>query len=380
MSYVFHKQILFVLIILLVTACAAKIVLPPAVIPPEAPIRSKSSPVAILPFDGPKPWADYITAEVERILVQSKINNSPYYEVVERNEISKVIDELKFSHAGFFVDEETAAEVGKFVAAKTIIIGKVTMAKVLDIPKKEKRKKCVRYIKTCAERDVYGYCLRYQELDICEKWEDCYIPCICRKGLFEMSYKIIDVETGRVIYANSLSGESHESKICHEQEIASDAFTRLSKSIADLAALFSGSEIGKLQDKISAIKESMRPVIRRLEVELAPRFVTLGEVSLKLKDKNAPQWVNESIKNGVNWAKNGRLDRACEIWRNVYRKFPNSSALNYNLGICEEVRGNLIEALEFYKKADKMLVNPEKDISNALSRIKWKLRAREELY
>ncbi len=124
---------------------------------------------------------------------------------------------------------------------------------------------------------------------------------------------------------------------------------------------------------MDTIKEAMSKPMDVFAKTIAPYYTDLT-IQLKQKEKNSPEWVQEKIKNGVEWAKSGRLDRAYEIWRNAYEKFPNSLALTYNLGVCEEAKGNLEKALEFYKKADRMLAKPDKDISNALKRIKKRIK------
>lgn len=299
----------------------------------KSPEVAKLSPIAVLPFDGPK--SQQVTAHVEATIANIRIEDKPLFRLVDRAVISKVLSELRFSYSQL-VDPKTACRVGQLVGAKGLIVGKVTKAICTDTPLRESRYKCT-------ATDQKGRCI---------SWYKYSVRCTKRQFHLEFAPKVINVETGRVLYADVLNAQSHISKMC--------------------------SDGGSLQDKESALDEAMMSAMVRFRRNIAPYYVTLT-VQLKKKDKNAPKYISELINDGVDWAKNGRLDRACEIWRNAYGKFPDSVALNYNIGVCEEMAGNLKDALNFYQKADRMLVKPDEDISSALLRIKKRIKEQEKL-
>src|SRR5262245_19202750 len=76
--------------------------------------------VAILPFSG----ASDISNEVEAMLVYTRVQGQPYFTVVERTALNKVMKEQAIALSGA-VDETTAARVGKLVGAEGVILGVV---------------------------------------------------------------------------------------------------------------------------------------------------------------------------------------------------------------------------------------------------------------
>jgi len=85
------------------------------------------------------------------------------------------------------------------------------------------------------------------------------------------------------------------------------------------------------------------------------------------------------VKRGVEWAKKGRLDRACEFWHEAYKLYPEGYALHYLLGVCAETAGGLQEALSYYERADRMTDKPLKEINEALGRVRVNLEKQKKL-
>ena len=85
-------------------------------------IKLDSDPVAVMPFnstDSVSGDAEIATNEFERVLVSKGVN------VSERSQIDKIIEEQELQQTGIF-SNKNAAEVGKGVGAKYVIIGTTT--------------------------------------------------------------------------------------------------------------------------------------------------------------------------------------------------------------------------------------------------------------
>lgn len=70
----------------------------------------------------------------------------------------------------------------------------------------------------------------------------------------------------------------------------------------------------------------------------------------------------------IKFANGGRMDRACEMMRDVYEQEKESVALNYDLGVCEEAAGAFWKASEHYRIADRLTNEPNSLITAALTR------------
>lgn len=77
--------------------------------------------LAVLYFDSP--GLDEEIARTTSYLLEGKLGNSPFVEMVERNQIQKVLEELRYQQSGFTTSD--AVEVGKHLNAEYILIGSI---------------------------------------------------------------------------------------------------------------------------------------------------------------------------------------------------------------------------------------------------------------
>ena len=86
---------------------------------------SKLKKIAVLPFDGR--GGNKVRADIEALLVGIVVKNEPYFKVIERAAINRIVKEQSFQLSGA-VDEETASQVGKLLGADGIVLGAVTQS------------------------------------------------------------------------------------------------------------------------------------------------------------------------------------------------------------------------------------------------------------
>ncbi len=77
--------------------------------------------LAVMSFDNPGLEED--VARTAAYLLESKLGNSPFVELVERNQIKKVLDELQYQQSGLTADN--AVQVGQHLNAEYILIGSI---------------------------------------------------------------------------------------------------------------------------------------------------------------------------------------------------------------------------------------------------------------
>jgi len=302
--------------------------------------------VAVLPFSGP--GGAEIASEIEGVLGSISIDGKPYFTLVDRAQIDKTLGEMKLSQSGL-VNQSTAARIGKMVGAQGIYTGMVTLSGISDSSFRERRQQCAQHqIKYDNKGNAYeGACLRWRPYDV---------ACTKRVASFACSPKLIEVSTGKILYARNLAG-SADSSGCEDR--------RPVKGEAEL--LQKAREIAK-----SEFRKNVAPFYVTREIALMDS--TDGISSSEAKDK---------LKNGLDYAAKQRMDRACELWGEANALSPDAPSILYNLGVCAESRGEFDKAHTLYRQADKRLGKPDDNISSALNRVSEALknqnRLREEL-
>jgi hypothetical protein len=328
-------------LILVSTGCATKIkvnMLEPA----QYHEASMTRTVAVLPFSGP--GGAEIASEIEGVLGSISIDGKPYFTLVDRAQIDKTLGEMKLSQSGL-VDQSTAARIGKMVGAQGIYTGMVTLSGTNDSPYSERRQQCVQHqMKYDNKGNAYeGPCVR---------WRPYTVSCMKRVASFACSPKLIEVSTGKIIYARNLSG-STDSSGCEDRTPVKGEAELLQKA----------KEIAKTE-----FRKNVAPFYVTREIALMDS--TDGISSSEAKDK---------LKNGLEYAAKQRMDSACELWGEANILSPNAPSILYNLGVCAESRGDLDAALSLYKRADKLIGKPEDNVTLALNRVTEAIKNRKKL-
>ena len=324
---------ILLILMLLFAGCATKIKTT-MLCPGKAHEASKLRRIAVLPFGGR--GGNQVSADVEALLVGIRVNGKPYFRVIERVALKRIMKE-QFLHLTGAVDEKTAVTVGKLVGAEGVILGTVTQSTTEDKRFSEKRSKCV-------SRDNERKC---------KKWRKYSVSCTERNAYFSFTPKVVSVTTGQIVASEVLTGHSNDS-VCRD----------------------SGRP---LRGRREMLAEAKRHAIDKFRVLIAPYYVMMEITLLEKDDTNPPSAASEKVKHGVEWAKNGRLDRACEFWQEAYKLHPEGYAIHYLLGVCSETAGNLQQALSYYENADRMTGKPVKEINEALGRVRVNLEKQKKL-
>ena len=298
--------------------------------------------VAVLPFYGP--GGREFTSEFESVLAGIGIDDKPYFTLVDRASIDKVLSELKLSQSGL-VDESTAAKLGNLIGAQGIYTGVVAQNTSTDSPFWEWRQTCAQYEE---KRDRQGRLIQGR----CVRWRQYQVGCVRRAAVFSVSPRLVEVETGRVLYSRTLTAQA-ESTGCEDTRPAENSLSLLARA-----------------------KESVKAEFRR---DVAPYYVTREIRLMDDTDGIGSADAKDKLTRAMDYAQRGRLDAACELWGQARILAPGAYALLYNLGVCAESRGDLDAALSLYRQSDKSLGKPHDDITLALTRVGDAIRNREKL-
>ncbi|MDC0435520.1 peptidoglycan-binding protein, partial [bacterium] len=137
-------------------------------------------------------------------------------------------------------------------------------------------------------------------------------------------------------------------------------------------------------DALAALRKDIAPYARSMDATVLTNFCTGGmgdRVGGLMRggpcDDSAPSAnVIALVEGGEEFAKQGRLDRACEQWSKAENLHSEGFIMPYLLGVCAELASNNIpEATAFYRQADSQTTRPVKVIGEALDRVELKADA-----
>ncbi|HEY5974891.1 MAG TPA: hypothetical protein VIU41_09125 [Geobacteraceae bacterium] len=335
-----NRLLALILIPLTLAACAAPRVRTTTLVPAASHEAARLKSLAVLTFDG-RDGATF-AAEVEAALAGATVDGRPFFTLSERGRLDRVIAEQDLRE-GELLDPETAAEVGRLMGVQGLVAATVNRT-ATDSSYREKRSICVeREAPPANSRGAEGKCLRTEQRSF---------PCTRRELLVTFTPKLIEVASGRIVYSRNLQNKEVD-KVC------SDSGRPLA-SAADLAV------------------RARQNVTASFLNDITPHYVTL-EFPLMKDDDGMGTMARERFESGLEFARKNRLDRSCELWREAAPQAPQAPALQYNLGVCAEVSGELVKAQSFYKQADSLVSEPNDDISRALARIRNALANRQAL-
>jgi hypothetical protein len=315
----------------LIIACATPSIEIDAIEAPRYQEAAKLRTVAVLPFDGRN--ERIYAAELEGVLASITHNDKPYFTLVERARLDQILEEQKLQGRPIF-DESTAAKVGRLIGAQGVYMGTVTADTVRDSNYSAPRQRC-------SYTDKDGKCI---------KWSNYTVRCTKRTAHFAFTPKLVDVETHVLVYGNNISGTS-ETAICVDS--------------------------GKpLTEKNVLLGYAKKSAYKKFRKDIAPYKVTLKIHLLDNTDGISSEMAEKKLENGIDFARSGRMDRACELWEQGRILAPSSTSLAYNLGICAEAAGSFDDALALYQEADQFLQKPNKTINTALYRVSKRIESR----
>jgi curli biogenesis system outer membrane secretion channel CsgG len=289
---------------------------------------SKLRRIAVLPFEGPD--GKQLSSEVEALLVGIAVGGKPYFHVVDRRTLKKVIEEQRLGMSGL-ITEATAAKIGSIVGADGIMMGIVNRRNVQNKYYTQRETRCI-------EENSKGKCL---------KWGQYSVRCTERTAYFSFTPKVVKVNTGEVVASETLTGRA-QSSACSD----------------------SGYGVG---DKVQLLSKAQQEALAKLRPLLAPYYVDVKIKLITKDDTKMPKEVQEKIAEGVKWIKANRLDRARDLWQQAYDMHKEGYATPYLMGFCAEMEGDYKKALAYYTAADNDTKSPNDTINAALTRVRAKM-------
>lgn len=267
----------------------------------------------------------------------------------------KPIEGMNFKSAQDMSTAEIAAAVqlGRKLGVKVVMTGLISTAAVTssDFTRTE------------------SVCLKSKGLFKCEQAAPRTVQCTKYSGQYTVTPKAVRVADSALIYSETLS--------------AQDSFTTCGGQVQaeTVQEMFSG--LGALVGRGPStpvraaspeeLLDRMRAkVVEQIRQHIVPYNKTVT-VTFRDETNQLSKPAQANLKNALDFAQAGRLDRACSILETMMDDSTRENVtLLYNLGVCQEVLlpEDPSAALEYYAKADQLLTKPDKLVSAAYLRTK----------
>ena len=310
------------------SGCAGPKIQMTVVDPPSVAAALKLKRIAMGEFEGPPHEASIFAHDVEGLLTSVRIQGKPYFEMVSRS-------------------------VGSSVNVDGIFLGSIVQSNITENPYQEVRSQCVqsqtRYNKK--GKPIGEECIR---------WSKYTVNCIKRDAVFEFSLRLIETATDRSIFSDKLKGSASDQG-CSDSR----------RPVMNGAGLLSQAR----NDVLAQIRVALAPVESRVAAEIMKADGSWFDEAGSMRSKaSVPKFAS-----GFEFAKAGRMDRACKIWKEMEPIENEYVPLLYNIGLCEESSGNEENARDYFIRADKLSKTPDKRIAIALARIGKQIGSKQVL-
>jgi len=314
--------------IVLLAGCAGARVSQVVEVPARQSGMAESRKLAIFYFNGDIDGT--ITAQVESYLSNINVRGIPYFEVLEREMLDKIINEQRMVSSSGYFDENDAVRLGKLSGADTLIMGSASMPPTSS-----------RYY-----RKAVDYCLDKK----CTKKETRHKSCVDMSTNVDLTLKAVSVQRGSIIFTQTYSGKASDT----------DCGERHSKNDTDLR------------------NEAMGQILANLRKDVAPYQVKIS-IEFMDKDDSMNSATKARLEEAMEYIRQERVDRACEIFKDALAGDTNSPALYYNMGVCAEIEGDLDKAEDLYKLSERKTAKPMRLISGAINRVRTMKSNQNEL-
>lgn len=332
------------LLVVFITGCAPK-VKSRVLMPAEVNLKGYKN-VAVVDFEGRGTTGKNVSRWLEAALLNAKVDSTPYFKVVTRSQLTKVLKEQEIQMTGL-TDPATSRQVGKILGVDAIISGTIDGYDIDDGSYTEERQKSYR---SGGKKYTETY----------------YVNCIERRAYVSFTVNFIGVETGNIEISEPVSFQSR-------------------------AHACGGTRNTQLPPRSQMLKDCARASIERFVKKITPHYVW-QELKLRKKDDSAggsflptgskkdkarQKQVNDYMEGGCEYAKHGDWDNALRMFHKAVELKPESPAANYNLGVVYETKGELEKAREYYENAARF--KADGDYIKACSHIETRIKKRDEV-
>jgi|GEM_PF-523284 len=328
------------------TGCAQKVRIK-ALNPAEVGAMASKKKVAVTDF---RKDSVGLSGKIEAEIAKQELDKKRYFTVLSRNDMAKVINEQKLQSSEM-MDEATSSKVGKLIGAQAIIGGEIASADAESGHYMENREKCLKYYKDSGECAQYRY---YK------------VKCNTTQASLSANLRIVNVETGSVIYGDTIN-----------KEYSADS-CKAGQTNLLLMTLDSGPK--QILSKGQALNRLASEVASEFVYKLTPNYIYFNVGLIEsIELDNATDAQKEKFEVILEYIKAARYGKAKKLLISLMDELDGKSyAVSYVYGVVLEATGDFDKAKELYAHADSLTIKPVEEINLAVLRISNLIEKREE--
>ena len=259
----------------------------------------------------------------EQILTSIKVGGQPYFTVVSRSDLEQVMNEQGLGRSSS-IQQGTAARLGRVLGVDGIYIPKIIEHDVVSSPYKPANQPTAK--------------------------------CTKKTATFKAVPKLVDVESGQIVYAEEIGG-------MREQRNCESGGGILDGGISSIKGQIG---IGGHTDEASMMGDIIQTAMVDFATDIAP---VACNKKMNIMDDTygfTSEVTADEFEGAVEFMKTGRYDRACPTWQSLEQRGEQTVSLFNNLSLCAEIEEDLVATRQYCSKADQMLTRPDENINLCL--------------
>ncbi|HOX36897.1 MAG TPA: DUF6340 family protein [Candidatus Brocadiia bacterium] len=261
----------------------------------------------------------------------NQLSNAGYYDVIERQRVQKVQDELARGGSAIF-DSSTSAQIGKQLAADSVIFGSTTYNVEAHSGMVKRQMPTGRLIPQYDPGT--GQTIQVPETQLVD------VPTMTKKVNMRGDFRMVKVETGRIIASQT--------------EQFSDSAP---KSWTGGTAVAEGQQaIASLPADADMVNAALTEVVRRFVWKISPHDKQSARYLLKGE--------NDTVSKGTELALKGNWDEAVTRWQAALEINAGDAAALNNLAVAAERASRNEEAWDLYQKASSAAPDNDEILAN----------------
>jgi len=319
------KYIFFLVTILLFSGCATRIQVQ-SIKPANVDLNNVKN-VSVLDFKNDN---KNLSGNIEHSLNNININGEKYFNVVDRKNISNILNEQKLQSSGL-VNDKTTVEIGNITGIQALIVGEVSRPTRGVKNYKTSRKECKK------DKDGKKHC--YQVIKYCTKVY----------SNINLYVKVLSTNDATVLFSKKYdNGYSNTS--C-------------------------GRNYNYRPDYASIERNSYNSAIDNFIYQITPHVYYRSIEVIEDLEEDYSDEAEKILENSITYLERKRTDKAIQLTKKLIDLTNEKSFVPfYNLAIIYESKGKLSEALRMINIADNLSVEPNKLIDNSIYRIKKEIQ------
>ncbi len=309
--------------------------------------------IAVANFDGASTAAS-LRAGVESALTSATgPAGQPVFTVVEVQNQAQIERQLGRQLSGL-TDPSTAVELGRLINAEALVYANVGAYGVRSENTTQIRNRCV-------SRDAENNCTQRQQYRVL---------CTERTAEVALTARVVSLRTGRILMSKPFSDDKRATQ-CEDAGARAGSGVGTAEDLLNTVAgglqLFSGT-----RSDADLLRGPYNNVMSELMKHAAPWKQQI-RVAFKVDGANLTPDQKMRMEGAIKFIQEGQVDVGCErifALANRARDFD----LQYNVGVCHQLNGNLEDALSVMDALQRALPAPDRDVSNRIEELRELLK------